>query len=100
MINDLDENEDESEMAVERLGLRDIGDLAAPDLPRIDAPQQDKNASFGAEEDNKPPVLTQQQINQAKFKRVRGQKPNSMKFGLSLDVDQINKEHEDKEKTK
>jgi len=34
MISDLgDENEDDSELAVERFGLRDINDLGPPEMP-------------------------------------------------------------------
>ena len=45
MISDLDENEhdDDSEMAVEKLGLKDINDLGPPELPQADT-------SFGMEQ--------------------------------------------------
>ena len=46
MISDLEENEDESEVAVEMLGLKDINDMGPPELPKInDLPQAD--TSFG-----------------------------------------------------
>lgn len=41
MISDLDEHEDNSEMAVEMLGLKDISDLGPPELP------MQNDASFG-----------------------------------------------------
>ena len=45
MISDLDENEhdEDSELAVEKLGLKDINDLGPPELP------QAIEASFGGE---------------------------------------------------
>ena len=45
MISDLDENEDESERAVEAFGLKDINDLGPPELPK------NNDASFGNDEE-------------------------------------------------
>ena len=48
MISDLgdNENEEESEVAVEMLGLKDINDMGPPELPKLnDLPKAD--TSFG-----------------------------------------------------
>ena len=48
MISDLgeNENEEESEVAVEMLGLKDINDMGPPELPKLnDLPKDD--TSFG-----------------------------------------------------
>lgn len=47
MISDLDENEDDSELAVEKLGLKDINDLGPPELLQADT-------SFGMEQAVEP----------------------------------------------
>ena len=57
MISDLDENENEedSELAVEKLGLKGINDLGPPDLPHNDA-------SFG-EAQVEPPQMVALEAN-------------------------------------
>lgn len=104
MISDLDENE-ESEKAVENLGLRDIDDLAGP--PDMHGGKE-SDGSFGNhfhEIKEAPLPLSKdyeskhKQASDAKKKSVEMfGKPKSLKLGgLSLDIDRINKEHEEKE---
>ena len=48
MISDLDENEDDSERAVEMLGLKGVNDLGPSKVP------QTNDASFGQEQAAEP----------------------------------------------
>lgn len=100
-MSDLDENEDDSERAVELLGLRDLNDLGPPELPN------QNNDSFGEMMNMPPPIESMAtnysgKNNQIKKPnlggRVHASKPSGLKIGgLSLDIDRINEEHDEKE---
>jgi len=95
MISDLDEPEENSERAVELFGLRDISDLGPPDLP-----QQAENDSFRDLGTVEVMVTTNYSGQQnVKTKPKMRARPAGLKLGgLSLDTDQINREHDDNEK--
>lgn len=103
-MSDLDENEDDSERAVELLGLRDLNDLGPPELPN------QNNDSFGEMMDNMPPPIIESTVVASNYGsntqtkkpnlggRVHASKPSGLKIGgLSLDIDRINEEHDEKE---
>ena len=95
MICDLgeNENEEESEVAVEMLGLKDINDMGPPELPKLnDLPKAD--TSFGEMQENEK-VAEIPDVNnysaQPKPPRRQRKAPSGIKLGgLSLDIDQIN----------
>ena len=101
MISDLGDNEDDSDRVLEMLGIKDINVLGPPELPKnyVDL-SPPKEAASDLMLDSNYSVKPKPAVGQKMRVAVKA-KPMGLKVGgLSLDIDKINKEHEEKERGK